>query len=213
MAFVWLLLAFACSAFLGFLVGLIGSLYGVRPALYLAVSAEVGFLAFSGMLLAAAWVQGGIVGSGQARLGLANVPVSNMPVIALLVGIAAAYAVILHVAFPASDADSNIRSATTALTIYYFFRAGLLAPVAEECLLRGWLWTGLQRQWGVLPAAMLTSVLFVALHVGYAATWLIAGVPLVVLLALARHFGRSVRAPIALHIVYNTVAMIAARWH
>ena len=41
---------------------------------------------------------------------------------------------------------------------------GLLAPVAEELLFRGWLYTALRARWGVAPGFVITAILFAAMH-------------------------------------------------
>lgn len=90
------------------------------------------------------------------------------------------------------------------------------APLAEELFFRGWLWGGLRRHWGVWRTGLMTGLLFLAFHGTYG-DWrlLVVLVPMVVLMTLARHFGGSVRASLAVHVANNALATagdMADRW-
>jgi hypothetical protein len=47
---------------------------------------------------------------------------------------------------------------------YLFVMLVIVAPIFEEWIFRGILYQGLRRTWGIFPAVMLTTVLFVTLH-------------------------------------------------
>lgn len=85
----------------------------------------------------------------------------------------------------------------------------LVAPVVEELWFRGWLWVGLRKHWSFVATASVTAAFFVIVHVpttpqapGHYA--LAAG-----LLTLAREIGASIRAPIAIHVIWNLTTVIA----
>jgi len=87
------------------------------------------------------------------------------------------------------------------------------APLVEELMFRGVLYTGLARRWRPARAARATTLAFVALHVpqlgGYWPGWLFIG--LVGALALrARVATGSLLPAIALHIAYNLGLVLAA---
>jgi membrane protease YdiL (CAAX protease family) len=201
----WQVLAFSCGDAVNFL--LVSHLGSFFPSLTLLNVIITGFYAgtfvLNGVLLAAAVIHGRIVGSGNINAGLGNKPVSRLPLVAFLAVVIVAYAVIRHV-LP----STSLLHAPTPRFPTSLFLASLLiltrcviVPIAEESLFRGWLWTGLQRHWGTLPTALLTSTLFLAIHVR--PRLIVVLVPVAIILALARHFGQSVRASLALHMIYN----------
>ena len=93
------------------------------------------------------------------------------------------------------------------------------APLAEECLFRGWIFTGLARK--SLPLAyFVTACCFAAVHVtGYIGSY----DPRTLLLCLLQYIGPSVAlcwtchkadsllAPLLLHIIINTIALFTTR--
>lgn len=56
------------------------------------------------------------------------------------------------------------RSADFASILMFYFTLGVLAPICEETLFRGFLYTSLRRYWGVLPSLLLTAFLFAGVH-------------------------------------------------
>lgn len=92
----------------------------------------------------------------------------------------------------------------------------ILAPIYEELLFRGWLWTALRRSWGVWPTALATSGAWLALHAPQGWTKVLFLLPLAVILSLLRHRTGSVRATIAVHMLNNARAFLlplAALWY
>jgi membrane protease YdiL (CAAX protease family) len=79
----------------------------------------------------------------------------------------------------------------------------LFAPIAEELLFRGWIYTGLRRGLGFGATLLATSLLFAAIH------WEPRHMALVLPLAFALGFIRertgSIKPTIALHAGYNLV--------
>jgi len=84
----------------------------------------------------------------------------------------------------------------------------LIAPIAEELAFRGVILASLGDRWGAWPAIAISAVLFAAYHVNL---WLF-----VPMLALGGALGwltverRSLWPAIALHVLYNSVAIAAA---
>jgi membrane protease YdiL (CAAX protease family) len=84
---------------------------------------------------------------------------------------------------------------------------GILGPIAEELIFRGWVFALLRTRVGVAVTLLLTSAGWALLHYDY--SWAVIGVILVdgLLLGLARLTSRSVYPPIAMHIIYNLYAV------
>jgi membrane protease YdiL (CAAX protease family) len=217
----WILLSGACGTATGALTALFALGYHVRKVS--GITSLAGILGFAGMLSVAAIVRGRIVGFGNIKSGLGNNPVSRLPIIVCLAVIIVGYVALLSFVLPGvklSDAvvrtlhSLSTRAAVLVAVVFFLEQIllGVIAPIAEESLFRGWLWTGLQRHWAVLPTALLTSTFWLALHVEreYPLKPLVL-VPVAIILALARHLGKSVRAPIALHMIYN-LSTAGARW-
>ncbi len=88
-----------------------------------------------------------------------------------------------------------------------FLLAALLAPLAEELLFRGWLYTHLRAYMGFGPTLALTSVLFALAHWERTHLYALAVLPVGVVLGYLRERTGSVRATILLHGIYNAAAL------
>ncbi|MDP9904726.1 CPBP family intramembrane glutamic endopeptidase [Arthrobacter bambusae] len=82
----------------------------------------------------------------------------------------------------------------------------LVAPVVEEALFRGLLYPMLRKKAGAVVAAVLSSLLFAALHGN--AVQAMAVIPLGLLLALVAERTRRVWPCMVLHLAYNLAAMM-----
>lgn len=51
-----------------------------------------------------------------------------------------------------------------AATLIFYSTLGILAPICEEILFRGFLYTALRRYWGILPSMLLSGALFAGIH-------------------------------------------------
>jgi membrane protease YdiL (CAAX protease family) len=162
-----------------------------------------------GILLSVAFFKGRALGHGDARVGLGDGPTSNRPIIALMAVLLCAYIVLLDIAVPESIYRDLIVVARPRRALWEFFDRVILGPLAEELFVRGWLWMGLRRHWGTLPTIVATSVLFLASHWPENLLSLGAKLPVAVGLAAARHLGGSVRASIALNMIYSFTVPIA----
>lgn len=147
---------------------------------------------------------------GDIRIGLGDRPLGAIgPLVALTV-LAIAYAVMLsYVQFRVvEDFFDAIFLAGTGLRLAAFLVFGLLAPIAEEMMFRGWLWTGLRQSWPAFTCTLVTGILWVLTHVGEGSAKIAVLAPVALLLGFARARNASLRAPILIHIALNLTSLI-----
>jgi membrane protease YdiL (CAAX protease family) len=163
------------------------------------------------VFLAFARIRGRKIGHREIGVGIGDGSIANFTIIVFFALAITAYAYVVSVYLGPSRSGlvSVVLSANAWLNAFTFFLVVVLAPLADELFFRGWLWTGLQRHWKTLSIATLTSTLWVAGHFGPGIWRPVLLIPVAIVLALARYFARSVRAPIALHIIYNFVVVIS----
>jgi len=195
----------------GFVAGLVAGAFRATtvPAVQILFTLAGG-LGAGTVLLVADFRRGRIVGHGNVRAGLGDQPVSKLAAIAILAVAVVAYALLVGLTAVGGRSEVVRMFAISAwATLLVAVFAVVVAPVAEELFFRGWLWTGLRRNWSALPTAAMTSALWLAVHLEYGIAALAVLLPVAVMLATARHFGQSVRAPIALHAIYNLLVLIS----
>lgn len=56
------------------------------------------------------------------------------------------------------------RSSNISATLVFYFTLGVLAPICEESLFRGFLYTSLRRYWPIIPSMALSALLFSSAH-------------------------------------------------
>ncbi|HVJ42827.1 MAG TPA: CPBP family intramembrane glutamic endopeptidase [Dongiaceae bacterium] len=96
-----------------------------------------------------------------------------------------------------------------------FIALGLLAPVAEEMLFRGWLWTGLRRSWPGFACTLVTGLIWILTHFVEGPVKMAILAPVALLLGFARQSSASWRAPLVLHLALNIGSLAAPfllRW-
>jgi len=101
------------------------------------------------------------------------------------------------------------------LLMAYAIQLAILAPISEELLFRGWLWSALRNSWGAWPTAIVTGVGWWLPHAGLNSNALISAFPSVVIFGLVREITGSVRAPVILHILFNmrvVIVSLYAHW-
>ncbi len=81
----------------------------------------------------------------------------------------------------------------------------ILAPLAEELVFRGWLYTALRARWRFLPSFVLTAAAFAAIHWDPGHRHMLRVLPLALAVGLLRELTGSIRPTIALHAAYNLV--------
>lgn len=84
----------------------------------------------------------------------------------------------------------------------------LLAPIAEELLFRGWIYTALRRRFGVWLSFVATALFFVAIHWNPNNRRILQVLPLALALGLLRERAGSIKPTIALHAVYNLIIVL-----
>ncbi len=95
----------------------------------------------------------------------------------------------------------------TMQRLYIIICAVLVAPVAEECCFRGFLYTGLRRWGGRTAAAIASALLFGAIHGSLAQM-----MPLTIfgiMQCIAYEKARSLWLPIGVHMLFNAASLIA----
>jgi len=204
----WLLAAVAGAALCSAVTAIVFALYHVKTTPNLRnIYVAVGILGFCIILLVATFIRARVVGHGNIRVGLGNERMQKLPVVGAMAFAVAAYAVLLSLTVSNSRPDVIARLFSVnpwLITFVVFFSIllfGILGPLSEELFFRGWLWTGLRRHWDVLPTALLTSMLWLVLHLGQGVLRPVFLLPVAIVLAMARHFSGSVRAPLVLHVV------------
>ncbi|MCH5285400.1 MAG: CPBP family intramembrane metalloprotease [Akkermansiaceae bacterium] len=92
--------------------------------------------------------------------------------------------------------------------IFIIITAVIVAPVAEECCFRGFLYNILKKYTGRVAAVLSSSLLFAAVHMSLGHT------PLLFLLAITfcilYEYTQTLRTPIIAHMVFNLIAVIAS---
>jgi membrane protease YdiL (CAAX protease family) len=215
----WFLLAeavpVAVSFFRGFATGFVRGLTKGASQLEIPptlshVLVTVGVFGLSIVLLYAASIRGRIVGGGDRRLGLGVAPIARLPIIIGLSAVVVLYAALLEFVAYKYRPDLFFQSSSVPLWLTLFDSLVLiiLAPLAEELFFRGWLWTGLRKHWGVLPTGLVTAVMWLLPHlergIGYVMLLLFPAL----ILTVARHVAKSVRATIPIHAIYNLTIYI-----
>lgn len=86
----------------------------------------------------------------------------------------------------------------------------LVAPVTEELLFRGWIFTGLRHRLGLWPTLVVSSAVFALAHYEDTHIYALAVFPVGLALGGLRERTGSVKVPILLHAFYNLFAMMFA---
>jgi len=81
----------------------------------------------------------------------------------------------------------------------FFLVGGLIAPVVEEVFFRGILY-GFFRKWGVIPALLVSTALFILAHPGASITQSVGGI----IFALAYEREGKLMVPITIHAIGNS---------
>jgi membrane protease YdiL (CAAX protease family) len=161
---------------------------------------------YLGALAPSLWLLGATLLGRRRRLALGGGP--RAATMAWLCGAACGVLVLFAVfSFPAAARVGGIHDTVARLALV------LLVPVAEELYFRGALLEHLVRTTGRAPAVLLTSALFGFLHLPQGLV--VGGVmlALAVGLCLVALRGRSVLWAVALHLVWNALAVVRGLPH
>lgn len=127
-----------------------------------------------------------------------------MIIIAALVYSAVANSAIDHVV---SNPPEQLTIPTDpAAAAVLFILAVIFAPVTEELVFRGWLYTGLRFSWGIWPALLVSSAFFAAAHYERTHLYALAVFPIGLALGAVRECTGSVKASIFFHAINNLAA-------
>lgn len=90
----------------------------------------------------------------------------------------------------------------------YFLLVGILAPVLEELIFRGFVYGGLRRMMTVPGAALASALIFAAAHVAVPVSSLLAITLIGVVLAYLYERSGSLIAPMVTHAMYNSFVFL-----
>ncbi len=85
-----------------------------------------------------------------------------------------------------------------------YIAMAVIAPIAEEIIFRGWLYGKLRKELSIIPAIILTSLLFGALHTPFSAA--ISVSILSVVMCIEREITGTIYAGIITHMIQNSIA-------
>jgi membrane protease YdiL (CAAX protease family) len=164
------------------------------------------FVTFPGLIAVALWRARREDGR-DLWAELRHAPLQHRRLIWLLVPLLSLFSVAVSLTDwePYPDLSQYLTQVHPLLLLLGALTVGLLGPIAEELFFRGWLWTALRRRWSVLPTAIATSALWLAMHLGHGTAYILLLLPSAVALSLIRHRCGSVRASAIAHIVYNSI--------
>jgi uncharacterized protein len=144
-----------------------------------------------------------------ARLALARVGGRRMSIAAIVITtVAYGAAATLTMMLMRDSRPAVIGSTDIPLLAAISFNLVVLAPIAEELLFRGWLYTGLRRTLAFLPSFLITAAAFAAIHWDAAHHRVFLVLPLAVALGLLRELTGSIKPTIVLHATYNLVIVL-----
>ena len=101
---------------------------------------------------------------------------------------------------PSKQIDSSFYSHTAALVVLGIAVVGT-APIAEEIFFRGFLFSGLDHRYGLIPALLVSGLLFSLAHAngGLIIPFTLIGM----VLALTYRYGKTLFADITVHFLFN----------
>ncbi len=111
--------------------------------------------------------------------------------------------------FPHRPAQLSIPS-DQVVAIALFALAVVFAPIAEELLFRGWIYTALRAHWGLWPALLISSALFGFAHYEGTHLYALAVFPIGLALGLIRERTGSIKVSIGYHAFNNLAAFALA---
>ncbi|HTJ03466.1 MAG TPA: CPBP family intramembrane glutamic endopeptidase [Methylovirgula sp.] len=166
------------------------------------------YVAVAGAVLIAAKWRGGA--KWRDLVGWLPFRVSDWRTWAIMAGAlaysAAASVVIGH--FWHSTAQLTIPSDWLAAAILFVI-AAVVAPVTEELLFRGWIYTSLRFAWGFWPALLISSVLFALAHYDQTHIYALAVFPIGMVIGIIRERA-GIKASIVFHAINNLAAFCLA---
>lgn len=125
----------------------------------------------------------------------------------VMVGYSLGATVALAHFFPSFDATIRLPEGKT-WGLLFLLLASVLAPIGEEMLFRGWMYTSLRASFGVAAAMLVVSVLFALAHWEQTHLYALAVFPVGLGLAWIRERTDTIKASIVVHGLYNGIAAL-----
>ncbi|MBS1173881.1 MAG: abortive infection protein [Burkholderiaceae bacterium] len=107
------------------------------------------------------------------------------------------------------ESDFMAKMALVGSPVVLILTVAVAAPIFEELVFRGFMYSGFERSLGAIPAVLLTSAIFAMMHFQYNHYELLHIFVLGLVLAWARMRTQSLWTPIAMHAVNNGLAIAA----
>jgi uncharacterized protein len=148
-----------------------------------------------------------LVGYGTTLWRLDDKPLWAIAAAAILYSFAATAA--LGYLYPQSQSWFTLPSNRMDRLLLFVLAVGF-APITEELLFRGWIYTSLRFSFGVWPATLVSAALFGGAHYEDTHLYALAVFPVGIALAAIRERTQSVKASMLFHAVNNFVAFGAA---
>jgi membrane protease YdiL (CAAX protease family) len=155
--------------------------------------------------------RGVAVSRGPIRIGLGDRALGVPGLLAGAILLVIAYAVFLsYLQFRnIDDFFGAVFRAGSFWRLAAFLALGLLAPIAEEMMFRGWLWTSLRQFWPGFACTLVAGLLWLVPHGFEGLTKVAVLTPVALLLGVMRQQSASLRAPILLHLALNLTSLTA----
>jgi membrane protease YdiL (CAAX protease family) len=102
----------------------------------------------------------------------------------------------------------SARSHNVTYLLMYLFAIGITAPITEEPLFRGFLYTALRGFWGVAPAALVSGFVFAVVHGDLPGLWELWAFG--AMAALFLHRSGTLLVPMIIHGLANSFEMLEA---
>jgi len=112
--------------------------------------------------------------------------------------------------YPASKQWFVIPKNDPATAAVLFILAVVFAPIAEELLFRGWIYTSLRAQFGFIAALLVSALTFALAHNEETHLYALVVFPIGLGLGVMREKSQSVQATIIFHAIFNTIAFVLA---
>jgi membrane protease YdiL (CAAX protease family) len=108
------------------------------------------------------------------------------------------------------ELSENYLPLPTDQVAYWIAAAGIVvfAPVCEEIVFRGFLFTAFRAKWGFATSLAISSVFFAVLHFEPTGLYMVLVLPLAFVLGWAREKSGGIAIPILLHILNNLSALL-----
>lgn len=109
--------------------------------------------------------------------------------------------------YPASQDWVTLPKGAWSITLF-FVVAVIAAPLTEELIFRGWLFTGLRAKLSLWPSLLISSLLFALAHWESTHLYALVVFPVGLALGFIRERAGSLKASMSFHAMYNGIALV-----